>query len=152
MQLSEHFSYAELTKSTTASRKGISNAPSKEHAANLVTLCNEVLEPLRKLYGRPIRISSGYRSPALNKLVGGSLASHHCLGMAVDIDQGSFAENMKIFNLLKAYGSFTQLIFEFGNLEDGPDWVHVSYDKDELNREILRAVQIGKKTQYVKWK
>jgi uncharacterized protein YcbK (DUF882 family) len=121
MQLSEHFSYAELTKSTTAARKGISNAPSKEHAANLVTLCNEVLEPLRKLYGRPIRISSGYRSPALNKLVGGSLASHHCIGMAVDIDQGSAAENMKIFNLLKAYGSFTQLIFEYGTLEDGPD-------------------------------
>jgi zinc D-Ala-D-Ala carboxypeptidase len=152
MQLSEHFSYAELTKSTTASRKGISNAPSKEHAANLVTLCNEVLEPLRKLYGRPIRISSGYRSPALNKLVGGSLASHHCLGMAVDIDQGSAAENMKIFNLLKAYGSFTQLIYEFGNLEDGPDWVHVSYDKDDLSREILRAVQVNKKTQYLKYK
>jgi hypothetical protein len=72
--------------------------------------------------------------------------------MAVDLDQGNAAENMKIFNLLKAYGSFTQLIFEFGNLEDGPDWVHVSYDKNELNREILRAVQIGKKTQYVKWK
>jgi zinc D-Ala-D-Ala carboxypeptidase len=152
MQLSEHFSYAELTKSTTAARKGISNAPSKEHAANLVKLCNEVLEPLRKLYGRPIRISSGYRSPALNKLVGGSLASHHCIGMAVDIDQGSAAENMKIFNLLKAYGTFTQLIFEFGNLEDGPDWVHVSFDKDDLSREILRAVQVGKKTQYVKWK
>ncbi len=152
MQLSEHFSYAELTKSTTAARKGISNAPSKEQAANLVTLCNEVLEPLRKLYGRPIRISSGYRSPALNKLVGGSLASHHCIGMAVDIDQGSAAENMKIFNLLKAYGTFTQLIYEFGNLEDGPDWVHVSYDQNELNREILRAVQVGKKTQYVKWK
>lgn len=152
MQLSEHFSYAELTKSTTAARKGISNAPSKEHATNLVTLCNEVLEPLRKLYGRPIRISSGYRSPALNKLVGGSLASHHCIGMAVDIDQGSAAENMKIFNLLKAYGSFTQLIFEYGTLENGPDWVHVSYDKNELNREILRAVQVGKKTQYVKYK
>ncbi len=152
MQLSEHFTYAELTRSTTAVRKGLSNSPIKEHAANLVQLCNEVLEPLRKLYGRPIRISSGYRSVALNKAVGGSLASHHCLGMAADIDQGSAAENMKIFNLLKAYGTFTQLIYEFGNLEDGPDWVHVSYDKDDLSREILRAVQVGKKTQYVKWK
>jgi len=152
MQLSEHFTYAELTRSTTAVRKGLSNAPTKEHAANLVQLCNEVLEPLRKLYGRPIRISSGYRSPALNKAVGGSASSHHCYGMAVDIDQGSPAENMKIFNLLKAYGTFTQLIYEFGNLEDGPDWVHVSYDKDDLSREILRAVQVNKKTQYVKYK
>jgi len=152
MQLSEHFTYAELTRSTTAVRKGLSNSPTKEHAANLVQLCNEVLEPLRKLYGRPIRISSGYRSVALNKAVGGSLASHHCLGMAVDLDQGNAAENMKIFNLLKAYGSFTQLIYEFGNLEDGPDWVHVSYDQNELNREILRAVQVGKKTQYVRYK
>jgi hypothetical protein len=152
MQLSDHFSYAELTRSTTAVRKGISNSPTKEHAANLVQLCNEVLEPLRKLYGRPIRISSGYRSVALNKAVGGSASSHHCYGMAVDIDQGNPAENMKIFNLLKAYGNFTQLIYEFGNLEDGPDWVHVSYDKDDLSREILRAVKVGSKTQYVKYK
>jgi hypothetical protein len=152
MQLSEHFTYAELTRSTTAVRKGLSNAPTKEHAANLVQLCNEVLEPLRKLYGRPIRISSGYRSPALNKAVGGSASSHHCYGMAVDIDQGNVAENMKIFNLLKAYGTFTQLIYEFGNLEDGPDWVHVSFDKDDLSREILRAVQVNKKTQYLKYK
>jgi hypothetical protein len=152
MQLSDHFSYAELTRSTTAVRKGISNSPTKEHAANLVQLCNEVLEPLRKLYGRPIRISSGYRSPALNKAVGGSASSHHCYGMAVDIDQGNPAENMKIFNLLKAYGTFTQLIYEFGNLEDGPDWVHVSFDKDDLSREILRAVQVNKKTQYLKYK
>jgi hypothetical protein len=152
MQLSDHFSYAELTRSTTAVRKGLSNSPTKEHAANLVQLCNEVLEPLRKLYGRPIRISSGYRSLALNKAVGGSASSHHCYGMAVDIDQGNPAENMKIFNLLKAYGNFTQLIYEFGNLEDGPDWVHVSYDKDDLSREILRAVKVGSKTQYVKYK
>jgi hypothetical protein len=152
MQLSDHFSYAELTRSTTAVRKGISNSPTKEHAANLVQLCNEVLEPLRKLYGRPIRLSSGYRSPALNKAVGGSASSHHCYGMAVDIDQGNPAETMKIFNLLKAYGTFTQLIYEFGNLEDGPDWVHVSYDKDDLSREILRAVQVNKKTQYLKYK
>jgi hypothetical protein len=152
MQLSDHFSYAELTRSTTAVRKGISNSPTKEHAANLVQLCNEVLEPLRKLYGRPIRISSGYRSVALNKAVGGSASSHHCYGMAADIDQGSAAENMKIFNLLKAYGTFSQLIYEFGNLEDGPDWVHVSFDKDDLSREILRAVRVGKKTQYLKYK
>jgi len=152
MQLSEHFTYAELTRSTTAVRKGLSNAPSKEHTANLMQLCAEVLEPLRKLYGRPIRISSGYRSVALNKAVGGSLASHHCLGMAVDLDQGSRAANMQVFNLLKAYGTFTQLIYEFGNLEDGPDWVHVSYDKDDLSREILRAVRVNKKTQYLKYK
>jgi hypothetical protein len=152
MQLSDHFSYAELTRSTTAVRKGISNSPTKEHAANLVQLCNEVLEPLRKLYGRPIRISSGYRSVALNKAVGGSASSHHCYGMAVDIDQGSRAANMQVFNLLKAYGTFTQLIYEFGNLEDGPDWVHVSYDKDDLSREILRAVRVNKKTQYLKYK
>jgi hypothetical protein len=72
--------------------------------------------------------------------------------MAVDLDQGNPAENMKIFNLLKAYGNFTQLIYEFGNLEDGPDWVHVSYEKDDLKREMLRAVKVGNKTQYLKYK
>lgn len=152
MQLSEHFTYAELTRSTTAVRKGISNAPSKEHTSNLMELCAEVLEPLRKLYGKPIRISSGYRSPALNKAVGGSAASHHCEGMAVDIDQGNPAANMAIFNLLKAYGTFTQLIFEHGTLESGPDWVHVSYDKNDLKRQILRAVRVGNKTQYIVYK
>lgn len=152
MQISEHFTLAELTRSQTAQRKGIGNMPTPEHVRNLELLCKEVLEPLRKLYGKPIRISSGYRSAALNKLVGGSAASHHCSGMAVDIDQGSAAENMRIFNLLKAYGTFTQLIFEFGTLEAGPDWVHVSYESDDLKREILRALKNGNKTQYLKYK
>ena len=152
MQISEHFSLAELTRSQTAQRKGIGNMPTPEHVQNLELLCKEVLEPLRKLYGKPIRISSGYRSAALNKLVGGSAASHHCSGMAVDIDQGSAKENMRIFNLLKAYGTFTQLIFEFGTLEAGPDWVHVSYEQEDLKRQTLRAVQVKNKTQYLNWK
>ena len=152
MQISEHFTLAELTRSQTAQRKGIGNMPTPEHVQNLELLCKEVLEPLRKLYGKPIRISSGYRSAALNKLVGGSAASHHCSGMAVDIDQGSAKENMRIFNLLKAYGSYTQLIFEFGTLEDGPDWVHVSYEQEDLKRQTLRAVQVKNKTQYLNWK
>ena len=152
MQISEHFTLAELTRSQTAQRKGIGNMPTPEHVQNLELLCKEVLEPLRKLYGKPIRLSSGYRSAALNKLVGGSAASHHCSGMAVDIDQGSAKENMRIFNLLKAFGYFTQLIFEFGTLENGPDWVHVSYERDDLKREMLRAVKVGNKTQYLKYK
>jgi zinc D-Ala-D-Ala carboxypeptidase len=152
MQISEHFTLAELTRSQTAQRKGIGNMPTPEHVQNLELLCKEVLEPLRKLYGKPIRISSGYRSAALNKAVGGSAASHHCSGMAVDIDQGSAKENMRIFNLLKAYGSYTQLIFEFGTLENGPDWVHVSYEQEDLKRQTLRAVQVKNKTQYLNWK
>jgi hypothetical protein len=72
--------------------------------------------------------------------------------MAADIDQGNSAENMRIFNLLKAYGSYTQLIFEFGTLEDGPDWVHVSFDIEDLKRQTLRAVQVKNKTQYLNWK
>lgn len=152
MQISKHFSLAELTRSQTAQRKGIGNMPTPEHVQNLELLCNEVLEPLRTLYGKPIRISSGYRSEALNKAVGGSAASHHCSGMAVDIDQGSAQENMRIFNLLKAFGYFTQLIFEFGTLEHGPDWVHVSYEKDDLKREKLRALRVNNKTQYLKYK
>jgi zinc D-Ala-D-Ala carboxypeptidase len=152
MQISEHFTLAELTRSQTAQRKGIGNMPTPEHVANLELLCDQVLEPLRTLYGKPIRISSGYRSAALNKAVGGSATSHHCFGMAVDIDQGSPAENMRIFNLLKAYGTFTQLIFEFGTLEAGPEWVHVSYEHDDLKREMLRAVKVGNKTQYLKYK
>ena len=152
MQISKHFSLAELTRSQLAQRKGINNMPTPEYVQNLELLCEHVLEPLRTLYGKPIRISSGYRSTALNKAVGGSASSHHCFGMAVDIDQGSAAENMRIFNLLKAYGSFTQLIFEFGTLEDGPDWVHVSFDIEDLKRQTLRAVKVKNKTQYLNYK
>ena len=63
MQLSKNFSLNEMTRSQTATRKGIDNSPSGTHQSNLVLLCQNILQPLRDYYGRPLRVSSGYRSP-----------------------------------------------------------------------------------------
>ena len=78
MKLSENFSLNELTKSQTATRRGISNQPSEEHLENLKALVENVLQPIRDSKGQPIRISSGYRSSRLNTAIGGSENSQHC--------------------------------------------------------------------------
>ena len=86
MQLSEHFNLKEFTKSETAIRKRIDNTPNAEHAKNLQNVCEKILEPVRKHFGKPVRINSGYRGPALNAAVGGSSKSQHCNGEAIDFE------------------------------------------------------------------
>ena len=81
--LTKNFSYPEMIKSSTAHRLGISNDATREHVINLVNLCNFILQPVRNQFG-PIRVNSGYRSPALNSKVGGSKTSQHCNGEAAD--------------------------------------------------------------------
>lgn len=100
----KYFTIAELCKSDTADRKGIDNRCKKEHVANLTALVDNVLDPLREAYGKPITINSGFRSPALNKAVGGSATSDHMQGRAADITGGSPAENKKLFNLVQSLG------------------------------------------------
>ena len=109
----KYFTIAELCKSDTADRKGIDNRCKKEHVANLTALVDNVLDPLREAYGKPITVNSGFRSPALNKAVGGSATSDHMQGRAADITGGSPAENKKLFNLVQSLGlPFDQLIDE----------------------------------------
>ena len=86
MQLSKHLSLAEVTRSDSAKRNGISNEPTAEHLENFKLLAEKVFEPIREHFKVPIHISSGYRSLALNKKIGGSLTSQHCSGEAIDID------------------------------------------------------------------
>ena len=85
MYMTKNFSYFEMIKSSTADRMGVSNEPTTEHVINLVNLCNFILQPVREEFG-PIRISSGYRSPALNAKIGGSGKSQHCNGEAADFE------------------------------------------------------------------
>ena len=80
IQLSEHFTLSEFTKSITAERLGIDNKPGYEEVLAMRHLCREVLEPLRQHYGKPIRITSGYRCEELNSAVGGVRRSQHMLG------------------------------------------------------------------------
>lgn len=70
MQLSKNLALAEVTRSETAKRKGISNMPTPEHIENFKKLAENVFQPIREHFGVPIHISSGYRSKALNTAVG----------------------------------------------------------------------------------
>jgi hypothetical protein len=151
MKISEHLDLSEVTRSDMAKRKGISNMPTPEHIENFKKLAQNIFEPIRKHFGVPIMISSGYRSKALNTAIGGSLTSQHCTGEAIDIDMDGTANgvtNKMVFDYIKANLNFDQLIWEFGT-KDAPDWVHVSFETTGKQRkQILRAVKTGGKTAY----
>lgn len=151
MQITQHLSLAEVTRSETAKRKGISNMPTPEHLENFKNLGINIFEPLRRHFDKPIHISSGYRSKALNTAIGGSLTSQHCSGEAIDIDMdGSLngITNKYVFDYIKQHLNFDQLIWEFGT-KDNPDWVHVSYKTNGKQRkQVLKAVKQGGKTAY----
>lgn len=149
MQLSKNFTLAELCKSEVAIRRNIDNTPSEKIKNNLQILVDNVLQPLRDKFG-PVTITSGYRSPAVNTAVGGSPVSDHCLGMAADIEIVG-VDNKKLAEYIRDNFKFTQLILEFYT-EGDPDsgWVHVSYDKNDLKCNVLRAVKENGKTVYHK--
>jgi zinc D-Ala-D-Ala carboxypeptidase len=154
MKLSKYVSLAEVTRSDTAKRKGIDNSPTAEHLENLKVISEEVFDKVREYFGVPIFISSGYRSAALNKAIGGSATSDHNLGKALDLDQdghGNGVTNADVFNYIKSNLDFDQLIWEFGT-DKNPDWVHVGYRKGANRKQILKAVREGGKTKYVAYK
>lgn len=164
MQLSKNLSLAEVTRSETAKRKGISNMPTPEHIENFKKLAENVFQPIRDHFGCPIHISSGYRSEALNKAIGGAgkvingkyvASSQHCQGEAIDIDMDGSASgvtNKQVFDYIKDNLNFDQLIWEFGT-DANPDWVHVSFDSSGKQRkQILKAVKKGSATSYLPFK
>ena len=149
MNLSKNFSLSELTKSETAIRKDIDNTPSNEVLSNLTTLCNMVLQKVRDSHG-VVTITSGYRSPELNKTIGGSTTSDHCKGCAADFEVPGL-DNKQLALWIEDNLIFKQLILEF--YEDGQPnsgWVHCSFEEGENNSQVLRAVKEGKKTVYLK--
>jgi zinc D-Ala-D-Ala carboxypeptidase len=149
MQLSKNLSLAEVLRSESAKRNGISNTPTKEHLDNLTSIALNVFQPIRDHFLVPIHISSGYRSVALNKAVGGSNTSQHSKGQALDIDMdGTKITNKQIFDFIKDNIEFDQLIWEFGT-DKNPDWVHVSYVKGKNRKQILKAVRRNGKTSYI---
>ena len=134
----KYFTIRELTKSETAVRKGIDNTPSKEIEKSLTALVNNVLDPLREKWGAPIRISSGYRCPKLNKAIGGAAGSQHMKGEAADITSLSDSrnDNMALLQLLLNSGIvFDQVISEDVDSMSRPNWIHVSYTTKRANRK-----------------
>ncbi len=151
MKISTHLSLAEVTRSETAKRKGISNNPTAEHLENFKLLAENVFEKIRAHFGVPIHISSGYRSKELNDAIGGSQTSQHSKGQAIDIDMdgsGDGVSNADVYNFIKDNIEFDQLIWEFGT-DTNPDWVHVSYAEGKNRKQKLKAVKANGKTQYV---
>lgn len=150
MQLSKNLSLAEVIRSETAKRRGISNMPTEEHIENFKKLAEKVFQPIRDHFGVPIHISSGYRSKALNTAIKGSSSSQHCKGEAIDIDMDATSiTNKQIFDFIKQNLEFDQLIWEFGT-NSNPDWVHVSYKSTGKQRkQILKAVKKGNATTYL---
>lgn len=129
------FTLQELYKSETAAKYGLTNVPDDSVKKNLIALIDNVLDPLREAYGKPVYISSGYRSPTVNALVKGSKTSHHMRGMAADIyTKEGKAGNKKLFELVKKLNlPFTQMIDE-----NNMSWVHLSYDPKNVKRQILK--------------
>jgi zinc D-Ala-D-Ala carboxypeptidase len=149
MSISKHISYKEGVYSRTALRRGIKNNPNAEQMENMIAIAEEVFEPLRMWVGGPIKINSFFRSPELNKAIGGSGKSQHCHGQAIDLDDTfGKATNAEMYEFIKQNLDFDQMIWEFGD-DENPDWVHVSYVSPDQNRKrCLKAYKKSGKTNY----
>lgn len=149
MKISDHISYKEAVKSNTALRRGIDNTPGAYEQQNMEIVAEKIFEPLREWVGGPVKINSFYRSPKLNKAIGGSSRSQHCEGRAIDLDDTfGHKTNAEMFHYIRENLNFDQLIWEFGD-DNNPDWVHVSYVSKEENRgRCLRALKENGKTVY----
>ena len=148
MQLSNNFSLAELTKSQTATRKGIDNTPSDTHIQNLIHLAESVLQPVREHFGKPVMISSGYRSPALCEAIGSSTKSQHARGEAADFEIPG-VDNKELATWISKNTTFDQLILEFYDEGDpNSGWVHCSAVTEGPRKQVLRASKVEGRTKY----
>lgn len=132
-----YFSLPELTASATAERLAIDNTPPSAARKMLTILVEQLLDPIRRHYGAPIIVTSGYRCPALNTAVGGVTNSHYIIGCAADITTGTIDNNRKLFALIIDMQStqglrFTQLI-----AEEGYRWLHISYVPGLLRNQVI---------------
>ena len=148
MKLSANFSLAELTKSQTATRKGIDNTPSDTHIQNLIHLAESVLQPVREHFGKPVMISSGYRSPALCEAIGSSTKSQHARGEAADFEIHG-VDNKELATWISKNTTFDQLILEFYDEGDpNSGWVHCSAVTEGPRKQVLRASKVEGRTKY----
>ena len=148
MKLSNNFSLKEMVKSQTAERKGINNNPSEDHMNNLKLLCENVLQPVRDHFGKPVVISSGYRSPELCEAIGSSSKSQHAKGEAADFEIPG-VDNMQLAMWISKNTKFDQLILEYYEPGDpNSGWVHCSAVKEGSRAQVLKATKVEGKTKY----
>lgn len=133
IKLSPHFTLREFTRSATAEARGVSNAPTVSHLANLKTLATH-LEYVRTLLGHPVVVSSAYRNPQVNKLVGGSETSDHPKGLAADIHCRKFGSDFEVAQAIAKSGlKFDQLIYEQNG---ATTWVHLGFGT-RMRQQVL---------------
>ena len=148
MKLSKNFTLSELTKSQTAVRKNIKNEPSTAHVENLIHLAETVLQPIRDHFGKPLVISSGYRSPELCDAIGSSSKSQHARGEAADFEIMG-VDNMQLAMWINKNTDFDQLILEFYEPGDpNSGWVHCSAVREGSRAQVLKASKVEGRTKY----
>ena len=151
MKLTTNLSLAEVTYSATALRKGIANEPTVNHLINLKAVAENIFQPCRNHFGKPLRVTSGYRSKELNKAIGGSNNSQHSKGEALDMQSTEGYTNRDLFMFIKDHLEFDQLIGEFPDDMGEFAWVHCSYKTEGNRNEVLVAYKENGKTRYKKW-
>lgn len=143
--LSADFKLWEFVKSVTADQNGIKNLPNETEIVHLRLLCQKILQPARKALG-PMKISSGFRSEALNKLVGGADNSDHRLGYAADVIPYNVGTRKLAEWVVEHCPQFDQVILEFGTLKN-PSWIHLSI-APRNRKQVLRATFKNNKIVY----
>jgi hypothetical protein len=132
--ISKHINLQEATESATALRLGIKNVPNELELESMKFVAENLFEPIREWYDKPIKINSFFRCVALNKAVKGSLTSGHVLGNSIDISGGNKVENKKIFDFIKTSGlDYDQVINEYDYT-----WIHISLKKTGNRKQVLK--------------
>ena len=147
MQLSRNFSLQELTKSDTAIRKGIDNAPNADQIDKLKALCENILQPVRDHFGR-VKVTSGYRSVDLCMAIGSSANSQHAKAEAADFECVG-VDNAELADWIKDNLPYDQLIVEYYTPgEPNSGWIHCSWIPDQPRASFLWAYRSEGKTKY----
>ncbi len=153
-QISKYISLAQATWSDTAIRRGIINVPNSRELKAMKVLAEKIHTPISdQLFGgQSVPFTSFYRSPTLNRVIGGAKTSQHVMGEAIDLDaDGTGVSNSQLFEWIRQNLEYDQIIWEFGT-KTNPAWVHVSYTERRNNRgEILRAIRENGAVKYIKY-
>jgi len=147
IDISTHITWKEATHSETAESLGINNEPGKSALKAMQYVANNVFEPARNHFGKPIRVSSFFRCRELNKAIGGSKSSQHVHGEAIDMVAIGFT-NKELFDFIRQRGIFDQLIAEFPDENEEPKWVHVSLKMQNNRKQVMYSAKINGKTVY----
>lgn len=133
MNQPKYFTLKEMINSDTAKSKGIDNTPTWSVVLNLLELVQNILDPIREAYKKPIIVNSGYRCIELNRAVGSKDNSQHILGLAADITVGSREANKQLFEFIQSnITEWDQLINE-----NNYQWIHISYNKNNNRKQVL---------------